>query len=122
SIYHRGEEIPYQIIQTTKRSNDPIRREIEPSYASYYHEMKIVLSIKLEPLGYEVLDIVEGEKGQVSQPYYRSDNEKVPACIENEYYKIMFVDGQINVTDKQTDHVYEDFIYVEDSGDDGDNY
>lgn len=120
AIYHKGEEVPYEIINTVEHSNDPIRKAVEPSPESCYFEKETVLQLELEPLGYEVIDIIEGEKGSVKQ---REENVKeIENQIENEYYKIVYENGKINLYDKVDDRWMNDFLSVEDSGDDGDNY
>jgi len=120
AIYHKGKEVFYEIINTEKHSNDPIRKAVDPSSESYYFEKEIVVQLDLAPLGYEVIDIVEGEKGSVNQ---RDENVKeTESQIENNYYKIIYENGKINLYDKVEDRWFNDFLSVEDSGDDGDNY
>ncbi|UJF16609.1 alpha-mannosidase [Jeotgalibaca sp. MA1X17-3] len=119
AIYHKGEKIPYDIIGIKKYSNDQIRKDLEPSEESYYTETEIALKLKIVPLGYEVLDIVEGDEASVTiKPLEKKEDHR----IENEFYEINFMDGKINLYDKESDKYYENLLTIEDSGDDGDNY
>lgn len=119
AIYHKGKKVPYEIINVEKHSNDPIRKKVKPSPASYYFETEIALKLELNPLGYEVLDVIEGEKGSVTAQLA----EEVPEnMIENEYYKIEYINDEINLYDKVSDTLYENLLRIEDAGDDGDNY
>lgn len=122
AIYHKGEKIPYQFVNMTECSNDPIRRDVKPASESFYQEIEILVPVTLEPLGYDVLDIVEGEQGEIVSPEQNDMKESEPVSIENDYYKIMCEDGKVDVFDKVTGIWYRDFLFIEDSGDDGDNY
>ncbi|MBM7598913.1 mannosylglycerate hydrolase [Virgibacillus halotolerans] len=122
AIYHKGEKVPYQIISSEKRSNDPIRKEIPPAEDSFYIETEILLPLKLDALGYEVLDVIEGENGEAFQSNEQYIDKRNEGCIENKFYQIIYDGGQIHVLDKVSDTLYKDFLYVEDAGDDGDNY
>ncbi|MGX9930185.1 glycoside hydrolase family 38 N-terminal domain-containing protein [Virgibacillus salarius] len=117
-IYHNGKELPYEIISMEKHSNEPIRKKANTSPKSYYFEIEIALKLELVPLGYEVLDVIEGNKGDTPQIV----ENKHKNYIENEYYKIDYVNGEINVYDKVSDTFYENLFMIEDTGDDGDNY
>lgn len=121
AIFHQGQEIPYQITEISKHSQDPIRKDVEPSLDSYYFSIKLALQVELDAFGYEMLDILEGQQGQVINQHYLK-NDKSKKLIENEYFKLSFKDGKINLLNKKTQQFYENFIYIEDSGDDGDNY
>ncbi|GGP11202.1 glycoside hydrolase family 38 C-terminal domain-containing protein [Oceanobacillus neutriphilus] len=119
AIYHKGKKIAYEIISVEKHSNDPVRKKENPSPESYYFESEIVLPIELHAMGYEVLDIVEGEKGAGST---QTVDENPLHHIENDYYRINCVDGKLNLYNKVSNVLYENFLLVENSGDDGDNY
>ena len=119
AIYHKGEKIFYDIISTKKHSNEPIRKHKKPSPDSYYIETEIALKLELDPLGYEVLNVIEGEKGSHD---VQSSEDKQNNLIENDYYKIEVNNGKINLYDKKSKNLYENFLALEDSGDDGDNY
>lgn len=119
AVYHKGKKIAYEMISVEKHSNDPVRKKGNPSPESYYFESEIALPIELNAMGYEVLDIVEGEKGAGSTQLV---DEKHLNHIENEYYRIDCVDGKINLYNKVSGTLHENFFFIEDAGDDGDNY
>ena len=116
SLYHQAKEIPFDIIQQNSYSNAPIRRENEPSSASFYYETEIVYEIEIPPLSYQVLKVDEQEKG------LGVNQTSGSAEIENDCYSIAFSNGEIKVVDKASNLVYDHFIQLEDVGDDGDNY
>ncbi|WP_121640768.1 glycoside hydrolase family 38 C-terminal domain-containing protein [Virgibacillus sp. Bac330] len=121
SIYHGEQKLDYDIRNITKHSNAPIRKTIDPAPASYYYEIEIALPVKLQPLGYEVLDIVLEEDRMETVP--ASEKQEVTAnTIENEYYQVQVKNGSVHVLDKESNTLYPDFLLVEDAGDDGDNY
>lgn len=122
TIYHKGIKIPYQLIHSKEQSNAQIRKEINPTHDTNYFESEVLLPLELNALGYEVLDIVEGEKGIVVSSHKSNIQSNDATSIENEYYEVALKQGKINVIDKTTKTLYKDFLYIEDDGDDGDNY
>lgn len=122
SIYHKGKEIPYQLMHSQEQSNAQIRKKVRSAPGSIYFESEILLPLELNALGYEVLDIVEGEKGIVVSSHRSNIQSEESSSIENEYYEVILNQGAVNVIDKTTGTLYKDFLYIEDDGDDGDNY
>ncbi|WP_289889811.1 glycoside hydrolase family 38 C-terminal domain-containing protein [Virgibacillus pantothenticus] len=121
TIYHEGKKVAFDIKKITKHSNAPIRKNIHPSPESYYYEIEIALPLKLQPMGYEVLDIKLNEDS-IETTSASKQLEENGNTIENEYYQVCFKNGSIRVLDKESNILYPDFLIVEDAGDDGDNY
>ncbi|MFB1049980.1 glycoside hydrolase family 38 C-terminal domain-containing protein [Paraliobacillus sp. JSM ZJ581] len=122
-IYHDGVKIAYQIIHVEKKTNDPIRKVKDPNPEAYYFETTIALPIEMKAMGYEVITVVEGKEHEIdSLANKANDPITTEHVIENVFYKVAYQSGKINVYDKKKDTYHENFLMIEDAGDDGDNY
>lgn len=118
-IYNQdNEKMEFDLIRTVKENNGSIRKnkeDIDESKNYYVHE--IVINPTLPAMSITPFKVVEVDR-DAETPLQNEDNNS----IENEVYEIKFENGGLALTNKLTNKVIEDFMYIEDSGDDGDTY
>lgn len=111
-----GEEVAYSIIKTTPTYAGVIRKDpSKMDKENYFYTTDIVLKCELEGFSYTTLEILDGK---VSSLRHKVQSDSV---IENEVYKVE-IGNPIVITNKITGKRYENPIYFEESGDEGDNY
>lgn len=127
----KGELQEYVVMETedvTKNIFAKSKREIgvdddlDPLWAktvtSIYKVKTKIRVTGLPSMGYSTFTISETEHDE-SIELLDSDSNK----IENEFYRITVDENsKINLFDKTTNKTYQDFICIEDSGDEGDSY
>ncbi|MBM7834734.1 glycoside hydrolase family 38 C-terminal domain-containing protein [Clostridium sardiniense] len=115
-IDEEGVEIPLQIIESKKEYSGSIKRSAEEHDENlYFYVTKAVIKCKVNPFSIKRLKVIE-EKSNYSK------EEILENVIEDNYYKVEFNNGKIDITNKLTGEVLKDYISIEDSGDDGDTY
>ncbi|MBO0476706.1 alpha-mannosidase [Vagococcus sp. DIV0080] len=117
NLEYNGEKIPYQLIRTTKENAGSIRKkseDMDPNKFYFIHD--ILIDIEVPALSFVELTIIER-----NEPNETSLNV-TDEMIENNYYQISLVNGDIELKDKKANIVYDQFISIEDSGDEGDTY
>ncbi|MGG7098154.1 glycoside hydrolase family 38 C-terminal domain-containing protein [Clostridium sardiniense] len=115
-IDEEGVEIPLQIIESKKEYSGSIKRSAEEHDENlYFYVTKAVIKCKVNPFSIKRLNVIE-EKSNYSK------EEILENVIEDNYYKVEFNNGKIDITNKLTGEILKDCISIEDSGDDGDTY
>lgn len=111
-----GKELVYDVLSTKEEYSGSIRKDTT-MYADerYYYQHRIRIQTEIAPMSMCVCHIEEGEHVTNSVKPCVSD-------IENTYYRIMIKEDKLCLYDKQKEHMIEDFLYIQDSGDDGDTY
>ncbi|EOH99200.1 hypothetical protein UAY_01977 [Enterococcus moraviensis ATCC BAA-383] len=112
-------ELEYQILSTKKVYAGEVRRsESEYDEAKYYYIHNVSFVQETKPLSYTIVTVKE-------QPS-KSDNNKTSlikeTVIENETYKISYSKGDFSILVKDQGKTYENCLYMEESGDEGDTY
>lgn len=108
--------VMFDILSTTHEYSGSIRKDTSTYDENlFYYKHKIRLQIDMEPMSMQIYHIVE------------NDNEingfhTEVSYIENEYYRIELKKGKLSLFDKRKKTEIEDFLYIQDSGDDGDTY
>ena len=112
-----GNVIEHEVLDVVKEYAGSIKKD-ESQYDEelYYYVSKVALKCNLEPLSIEVLKLVE-----IDEEVDALENKK-GNYIEDNFYKVEFIDGKINILDKVNNRKLEDCLYIEESGDDGDTY
>lgn len=111
----KGEEVGYQIISQERVYSGSIKRTpAEHNPELYYYVTKIFIDYPMTPFSIEKIRVIEKEieKKECVEKNY----------IEDSFFKIYFEDGQLNLLNKKNGEVLKEFIYFEESGDDGDTY
>nr|WP_319554349.1 mannosylglycerate hydrolase [uncultured Vibrio sp.] len=88
-------------------------------YGNYdpFIEYDIQIKHLVPAMGFTTLHIKANEKGT------KKVAEQKEFLLENEFYRINInANGTLNVFDKETEHVYEQALRIEDGSDDGDEY
>ncbi len=109
-----GCEVVYDCLKTQRVYSGSIRRD--PSVYDedlYYYQSDIRIAISMKPMSMRILHLEACEQ-----------TEQLQECsaLENAFYRITMENGSLFLLDKQSGKVVEDFLYVEDSGDEGDTY
>lgn len=117
-IVYENENIEYTILNTERRFSGILRKdESKMSEGKFFYATTIALMAEDVPaIGYKTFHIID-----------ETDNRGIEAIaanqsIENEFYKISYENYAIKIIDKVDNKVYEKAIYLEESGDEGDNY
>lgn len=117
SLVYQHKKVSYSIMNQQRKYGGVARKDTEGyEEEKYYYQSRITLEINdVEAFSYHTLYVVEGEKEDCSII------EKTEA-IENEYYRIVKTETGLRLYHKEFHTTTEDFIYIEESGDEGDNY
>ncbi len=81
----------------------------------YHYVHQVILPFTQKGMGYETLIIEDDQAFDADVPQRKSHT------IDNPFYTIN-LDGGIHITDKKTGTLYPKALYLEDTGDQGDNY
>lgn len=122
SILSGEDSVEYTIIETEKinKTGYHLGTLGEEKEQPYYYKHRICFVLKeMKGISYKILRIKEIIGNTVSPMI---QNEALNNYIEDDYFKVEVVDGKLNVYDKQKAKYLNDFIYLENSGDQGDNY
>ena len=114
-----GKEVEHSVISVDEHYSGKIRKNAEDmDPALWYFRSRIALNLKdFDGLSYKALTIVDGEKAT-----QRAEKKAVNNGIENNRYRIELVHGKLNIFDKAMNKLHSDVLYIEESGDEGDNY
>ncbi|ENK2091297.1 TPA: mannosylglycerate hydrolase [Vibrio vulnificus] len=116
---------PVEYFIQDQRVIDPgkIDRQIV-HYGNYdpFIEYDIQIKHTVPAMGFTTLHIQANEKGTqkvAEQKAFSYENSQ----LENEFYRInVNANGTLNIFDKETEHLYEQALRIEDGSDDGDEY
>ncbi|MGL4998767.1 MAG: glycoside hydrolase family 38 C-terminal domain-containing protein [Cetobacterium sp.] len=112
-----GNEIKYNILSQEKIYRGSIKRnESEHNPELYYYITTILIEHTLSPLSLEQMKIYESESSKILS------DKSFDEFIEDSFYKIYFSNGKLTLFNKITNVLLQDFITLENSGDDGDTY
>lgn len=113
-VDEKGNEVSFDVISSEKVYAGSIRKDETTYDASlYYYQTNIRLTITLAPMCMQVLKVKEGiEKTQ----------DTICSMLENDAYILTEKCGKLQLYVKDTKETIEDFLYIEDGGDDGDTY
>lgn len=112
-------ELDIQVISTEKVYAGEVRRsESDYDESKYYYIHKISFIKETLPLSYRIVTIEE--QNEMIDNTDRTDREN--AIIENDSYKISFAKGKFSILAKDQGKMYENCLYMEESGDEGDTY
>lgn len=114
-----GEQVEYFI--TDSRVIDPgkIDRQIV-HYGNYdpFVEYDIQIKHSVPAMGFTTLHIQPNQTGKAVGPKVGPQNE-----VENEFYQIKVnANGTLDILDKESGHLYQNALRIEDGSDDGDEY
>lgn len=113
-----NKDIPYTIIEEERRFSGIQRKdESKMSAGKFFYATTIAVTIKDVPsIGYKTLHVIDeaAQRGAKAVPTNQ--------IIENEFYIISYENRQVKIIDKLHNKTYEKAIYLEESGDEGDNY
>ncbi|WP_349651651.1 glycoside hydrolase family 38 C-terminal domain-containing protein [Lactococcus lactis] len=113
-INHLGERARFELLDQKRENAALLRRTLSDMLDESYYVSEIAIECTLPPMSYlcyKLIDKLENTKKLTSA-----------LEIENNYYKIKFEKGKFKLKQKETDKTYNNFLYFEDGGDEGDTY
>ncbi|OJG89966.1 hypothetical protein RV15_GL001532 [Enterococcus silesiacus] len=115
----RDKELEVQILSTEKVYAGEVRRsESDYDESKYYYIHKISLVKEIPALSYLIVTVKE--QIEVNENVETVDFKET--MIENANYKIIFSKGNFSITAKEQGKTYENCLFIEESGDEGDTY
>lgn len=112
-----GKEIKVDILKIKKEYHGQIKRDVS-SYndEDYYYKLDCIANVDIHALQWTTLNIVETSENVVEIPKQKKSS------IQDDYFKIDFTNGKLNLKDVKRQAKFDDFMYIEDGGDEGDTY
>ncbi len=108
--------INYDVIDVEKVYSGSINRnEKDNDPELYYYKTTINFNHKVNPLSFTSIKVIENENQILPEIIEQN-------YIENEFFKIEFINGKINIHDKRNNTEINDFISLYSTADDGDTY
>ncbi|MDO7801666.1 glycoside hydrolase family 38 C-terminal domain-containing protein [Pediococcus acidilactici] len=111
------QKVMVDVEKVTKEYHGQIKRDTS-AYRDddFYYKIDCSARINLPALQWESFDIVASE---TVPALLGNTTEK---SISDNHFKIEWVDGKLNLTNLKDQTLVEDFMYIEDGGDEGDTY
>lgn len=110
-----GEEVHFDVISQKKVDVGEIRYNPADHVAEEYYETTVSFALKIPATDWVGLKIVSSENDLM--PVSSTNSE-----IKNHYFKLEYLNEHLNLTDLRKGTVYQDFLSIEDGGDEGDTY
>ncbi len=112
----KKQEVPFTLHKIHRNYRGSIKKDLnQQDEALYYFQSDITARIVMPPLSMQILHIEEGRQQVTTQLVVQS-------IIENDFYCIQLVDKKLQLYKKDTKTTINDFLYMEDAGDEGDTY
>lgn len=107
-------KVEFDVIEQTRSNAATIRRDQSQMDNEFYYVNKIAAKIGILATDWISIQVIEGFK--------TVKKIKNVDFIENEFYRLNFVDQELQLQDKVNNISYKKFIEIEDGGDEGDTY
>lgn len=116
-LFFNGKKVEVDVQKITKEYHGQIKRDIS-SYdeKDYYYKLDCIANVEIPALQWTTLDIVKSSK-KVTETEENEDQ-----FIQDNYFKINFANGSLKLEDVEKHLIVDDFMYIEDGGDEGDTY
>lgn len=115
-VDENNSNLPFDIIKQNKEYNGSIKKDTSTyKEEDYYYQTTIALPISMPSMSMVKYRVLEMENDFIT-PKIQNNS------IENEYFSIHLENGTLSLLNKKTKQIIHDFVYIEDSGDDGDTY
>ncbi|MDN6626235.1 MAG: alpha-mannosidase [Pisciglobus halotolerans] len=114
----KGNSVPFDVIKQDRENAGTLRRNIEEMQNDYYYVTTIALYTTIPATDWTGYIINEDLQVEEDKPVQLVPTE----TIENEYYKLTYRSGEIDLFSKTKHLWYKNFLTIEDSGDEGDTY
>ncbi|MGM9948024.1 glycoside hydrolase family 38 C-terminal domain-containing protein [Floccifex sp.] len=117
NLVYQKQDVPYTLVSQEKMYGGVIRKNTENyDESKYFYKNHIVCTIpNVQGLSYHLLFVEETQSQHCFIPVSTKH-------IENDFYRIEKGNKGLNLFIKETQTWIENFIYFEESGDEGDNY
>ena len=110
----QGNPVTFQVLKQVTVDMATLRHDRSAMKPDLYYETTIALPVTIAATDWAGAKIIE-----VAGTFAQS---AAVDSIENEFYQLVADKSGITLIDKRTQQTYEDFLKVEDSGDEGDTY
>lgn len=112
----QGHVVEMEVLETQREYSGSIRRDTDTYQEDlYYYNSTVHIRKTVEPMSVCILHIEEYDE-------MKTVTISEDRMIENERYRITLQDGKLCLYDKKRRKELRNFLYIEDSGDDGDTY
>ena len=114
-----GKEIDYTVIDCKEKYGGVYRKDKSLMKENkYFYETSIIAQMRdFDGISYKTIYVYDGE-----EPNKLNYAASSPNSIENHRYKIELNERGIHILDKKLNRHFDKAIYIEESGDEGDNY
>jgi mannosylglycerate hydrolase len=113
-----GEELDYTVVEREKVYGGVLRKDPRLlKEDQYFYKTTVIVQIK-DFTGISYKTIYVHDVASVSKPKVTPTQN----AIENSRYQVRFSEKGIQITDKKLNKTFDQAIYIEESGDEGDNY
>lgn len=118
-LIHKGKSLAYTVVESKKEYAGVVKKDkTEMTEDKYFYRTTVLIQIdNFEGISYKTIYVKEIEKASNISIVNRGDKK-----IENTRYCIEVKDDGIWISDKKLKRIFKRAIYIEDSGDEGDNY
>lgn len=113
-VDQNGNTIVFDVIRQIKENAALLRRSPEEMDNEYYYISEIAVECSLPSMGWICISINDSE--QTTNRMTDTTN------LENDWYKITFEEGNLHLYSKELKQWYNNFLWFEDGGDEGDTY
>lgn len=107
-------KVEFDVIEQVQNNAATLRRDHSQMENEFYYVSKVAVKVKILATDWTSIKVIETP--ELIQKFKNADS------IENEYYKLSFVNQEIQLEDKENNNIYKKFIEIEDGGDEGDTY
>lgn len=115
-VDENNNNITFDIIKQTKQYNGSIKKDTSLyKEEDYYYQTTIALPVSIASMSFKKYKVMEDTNNPI---YIETNNNR----IENKYFSLHLENGILSLFNKKTNQTITDFMYIEDSGDDGDTY
>jgi len=119
-LIHHDEKLDYTIVESHKEYAGVVKKDVsQMNEDKYFYRTEILIKIpNFRGISYKTIFVKELSEPVTKNLVDRDTNTK----IENDRYCIKVVSDGIHIIDKRLNKVFKRSIFIEDSGDEGDNY
>ncbi len=118
-LVQNGEELPYTIVKQERQYGGVLRKDpVLLQEDQYFYKTTVIVQLKgFQGISYQTIYVHDHENA-TNKNYISPSNRS----IENSRYRIELMDNGIRITDKKLGKTFDRAIYIDESGDEGDNY
>lgn len=113
-VDQKGQPVEVELLSQKRENAALLRRDPEAMSDEHYYVSEVAIECTLPSMGWLCFTV---EETTASVPQFTKATE-----LENDWYVIQLKEGKLNLYSKELKKWYHDFLWFEDSGDEGDTY